>query len=216
MEILVVGTELNLEECRQKFGETNQYNLAVNHSQIESLLKSEMIVFDFLISSQQSNIRPYKNFLGTLFLDVSRISLSQIIKPEIKATCFGFCGLPTFLNREILEVSLAEKKDLEKLEEIIALLNTKFGVVKDQVGLVTPRVICMIINEAYFSIQENIASRSDIDLAMKLGTNYPFGPFEWCEKIGIKNVYKLLNAVYESTKDERYKISDLLKEEALR
>ena len=72
----------------------------------------------------------------------------------------------------------------------------------------------MIINEAYFAIQENIASRGDIDLAMKLGTNYPFGPFEWCEKIGIKNVYDLLNAVYESTKDERYKVCELLEEEA--
>jgi 3-hydroxybutyryl-CoA dehydrogenase len=72
----------------------------------------------------------------------------------------------------------------------------------------------MIINEAYFAIQENIASRSDIDLAMKLGTNYPFGPFEWCEKIGIKNVYELLIAVYDSTRDERYKVCELLEEEA--
>jgi 3-hydroxybutyryl-CoA dehydrogenase len=49
---------------------------------------------------------------------------------------------------------------------------------------------------------------------MKLGTNYPFGPFEWGERIGIKNVYELLTAVYEHTNEERYQVCDLLKKEA--
>jgi 3-hydroxybutyryl-CoA dehydrogenase len=79
--------------------------------------------------------------------------------------------------------------------------------------MVTPRIIAMIINEAYFTLQERTATRSDIDVSMKLGTNYPFGPFEWATKIGLKNVYNLLNALYNDTKDERYKISPLLKKE---
>ncbi|NOS93153.1 MAG: 3-hydroxyacyl-CoA dehydrogenase, partial [Cyclobacteriaceae bacterium] len=49
----------------------------------------------------------------------------------------------------------------------------------------------------------------------KLGTNYPYGPFEWCNKIGIENVYHLLNTVYHDTHDERYKICALLKREYL-
>ena len=59
------------------------------------------------------------------------------------------------------------------------------------------------------------ASEEDIDLAMKLGTNYPYGPFEWARKIGIKHIYEILEALYEDTKDERYKISPLLKKEFL-
>ena len=58
-------------------------------------------------------------------------------------------------------------------------------------------------------------TREDIDKAMKLGTNYPHGPFEWCERIGVKHVYEVLEAVYEDTKDERYMISPLLKKEYL-
>ena len=46
---------------------------------------------------------------------------------------------------------------------------------------------------------------------MRLGTNYPYGPFEWCEKIGLNEVYETLEAIYEDTKDERYKICPLLK-----
>jgi 3-hydroxybutyryl-CoA dehydrogenase len=84
------------------------------------------------------------------------------------------------------------------------------------VGLVTPRVLSMIINEAFYTCQEKTATAADIDLAMKLGTNYPFGPFEWAEKIGLRQVYQLLEAVYEDTRDERYKICPLLKKEYLR
>lgn len=94
-------------------------------------------------------------------------------------------------------------------------LGTGFQIVDDRVGLVTPRIICMIINEAYYTVQEGTAGKEDIDLAMKLGTNYPFGPFEWCQKIGVKNVYELLAAIYNDTKDERYKICPQLKKEYL-
>ncbi|HBK88456.1 MAG TPA: 3-hydroxyacyl-CoA dehydrogenase, partial [Cytophagales bacterium] len=54
------------------------------------------------------------------------------------------------------------------------------------------------------------ATREDIDLAMKLGTNYPWGPFEWCERLGRNHVIRLLNAAYRESGDERYKPSNLL------
>ncbi len=213
MEILVIGSGDNLEECRAKFGATHQYNCIDSHSKAETFLREDTLVFDF----QPVQIHTYRNFSGMVFLNVSSQSLKHMLNDlELKTIFFGFIGLPTFLNREILEVSLARNVDHEKLKNVCGKLNTKFGVVEDEVALVTARVICMIINEAYFAIQENVASRLDIDQAMKLGTNYPFGPFEWCEKIGIRNVYDLLNAVHESTGDERYKVCSLLKREAQR
>ena len=84
---------------------------------------------------------------------------------------------------------------------------------EDRVGMVTPRVICMIINEAYFTVQEGTAEKDAIDQAMKLGTNYPMGPFEWSKKIGLQNVKELLESVYEDTKDERYKLCPMIKRE---
>ena len=51
----------------------------------------------------------------------------------------------------------------------------------------------MIINEAYYTVQEGTASREDIDLGMKLGTNYPMGPFEWSQAWGLNNIYELLH-----------------------
>jgi 3-hydroxybutyryl-CoA dehydrogenase len=212
MEIVVIGGDISVQECQRKFGDQHQYRVSETHSGAGELLKPETVVFDFGMG-EPTNHRVYQNFSGIVFVDVSRNAGTEIFR-ESTATFFGFCGLPTFLNREILEVSLFKELDKNKLGETCRGLNTKFAVVKNQVGLITPRVICMIINESYFAIQENIASRNDIDLAMKLGTNYPFGPFDWCERIGIKNVYELLRAVYENTKDDRYKICELLEEEA--
>ena len=73
--------------------------------------------------------------------------------------------------------------------------------------------IMMVINEAFLTVEEGAASREDVDLAMKLGTNYPLGPFEWCNRIGIKYVFGMLDTLYRCTKDERYKVSSLLQEE---
>ena len=74
----------------------------------------------------------------------------------------------------------------------------------------------MIINEAFYTVQEGTAVAKDIDTAMKLGTNYPKGPFEFLKLMGIKNVYNALNAVYNDTHDERYKVCALLKNSYLR
>ncbi len=79
-----------------------------------------------------------------------------------------------------------------------------------------PRVISMIINEAYFSLEENLATKTDIDLAMKNGVSYPLGPFEWGEKIGLSLIIDLLRELREVTGEDRYKISHQLKLEAIK
>ena len=132
------------------------------------------------------------------------------------ATLFGFCGLPTLLNRRLLEVSLYQEADRTKLAETCAALGTDYRVVADRVGLVTPRVICQIINEACFTVQEGTATMHDVDLGMKLGTNYPHGPFAWANAIGVERVYAVLEAMWHDTHDERYKVCPLLKRQALR
>ncbi len=50
----------------------------------------------------------------------------------------------------------------------------------------------MIINEAYYALGDGVSSKADIDIAMKLGTGYPYGPFEWSQLIGLKNINELL------------------------
>lgn len=107
-------------------------------------------------------------------------------------------GWPGFLQRKIWEVA-SENKELSK--KIFDALEWEIIFTKDEPGLVAARVIAMIINEAFYAFKENVSTKKEIDLAMKLGTNYPFGPFEWTEKIGIQNVFDLLKKLSE--KEER-------------
>ena len=217
MNILVIGEEINAQECQLKFGNAHHYVCVNNHQQAVENFSEIDLIFDFKIEYEKSQMEVYRNLSNVIiFLNTAKISLLQlgaVVDNQINCSIYGFAGLPTFLNRELLEVSLYKQDQEVVLEEICKQLGTLFQLVDDRVGLVTPRVICMIINEAYYTLEEGTASRTDIDLAMKLGTNYPLGPFEWSQKIGIKHVYELLEAVYKDTGDERYKICPLLKKE---
>ncbi|HEY5824992.1 MAG TPA: 3-hydroxyacyl-CoA dehydrogenase family protein [Cyclobacteriaceae bacterium] len=219
MNILIVGNDDNLIEAKQKFGESHSYTLTQNQAEAENSFSTSDLIFDFNLDNNPSQIKRYATHSSPIvFINTSKINLAElgsIVNHEINCSLFGFCGLPTFLNRPLLELTLYQNKNKEKLGAICLNLNTKFSLVEDRVGLVTPRVICMIINEAYYTLEEGTATREDIDLAMKLGTNYPFGPFEWAQRIGVMHVYELLDAVYKDTKDERYKTCALLKEEYL-
>lgn len=215
MEILIVGGNRNLEEARQKFGEAHTYALTEGKLGHEILLRSCDVIFDFRMGHDASTIKQYEEHASSIvFLDVSTTSLKQLNYGNHRTCLFGFCGLPGFLIGEILEVSLRSEGDQEKLKVVCHELKTDFRAVADCVGLVTPRVICMIINEAYCTVEEGTATREDIDLAMKLGTNYPFGPFEWGKRIGLSNICALLEAVRRDSGDDRYKICPLLINEA--
>ncbi len=210
MKILLIGTNAHLEEARQKFGKGNHYALKIKHAAAEKILSNYEVIFDFIIDENPAAISIYQNHHSPIvFLNTTFVSLSQL---QAKGS-FGFCGLPTFLNREVLEVSLIKGMDPTTLRKFCDQLKTKYELVADKVGLVTPRIICMIINEAYCTVEEGTATQEDIDKAMKLGTNYPFGPFEWCEQIGSKNVVRLLDAMYQNTEDTRYKVCQLLRGE---
>jgi len=84
-------------------------------------------------------------------------------------------------------------------------------VVADEPGFIAARIIAMIVNEAYLALEDEVSGKSEIDTAMKLGTNYPFGPFEWSVALGIENISALLEKL--NKEDNRYKPADLLMKE---
>lgn len=128
----------------------------------------------------------------------------------------GINALPGCLAAERWEMSAIDAQNNRVIELLRNQLGIQPEVVADRVGMVTPRVIAMIINEAYYTVQEGTANKEAIDLGMKLGTNYPAGPFEWLERWGIAEVYHLLDALWLDTREERYKICPLLKTEYLK
>ena len=113
-----------------------------------------------------------------------------------------------FLNRPVIELACCNDELKKKAEDIFSKLEWRFTWVKDDYGFIAARIIAMIINEAYYALEENVSTKQQIDIAMKLGTGYPYGPFEWGEKIGLPYICSLLQKL--SMQEKRYTISSLL------
>lgn len=108
-------------------------------------------------------------------------------------------GWAGFLQRPVWEIAGVVD---DKVKTVIEKINKKIIEVKDEPGLAAARIIAMVINEAYFALGDAVSTKAEIDTAMKLGTNYPLGPFEWAEKIGVQNIFLLLQKL--SLQDKRY------------
>ena len=215
MEIFVFGDKKQFAEIKSKVSPRHHVNHARSISELPEEL--EIVVFDFGMEENPESLEDYSEFESLhLFVNATRGSLAELayFSEAPIPNLYGFAGDPTFIERELLEVSIYGSNQ-DKGAEVLKKLGIKNELVDDRVGLVTPRIIAMIINEAYYTVQEGTASREDIDLGMKLGTNYPMGPFEWSQAWGLNNIYELLDALYLDTREERYKICPLLKKEYL-
>jgi 3-hydroxybutyryl-CoA dehydrogenase len=137
-------------------------------------LLNDIDAFDFLQTKK------------TVFINSVIDTLASLNTPPNVVRINGWHG---FLQKNVWEI--AGTVD-ENSKAICTALSKKISQVKDEPGMVAAKIIAMIINEAYIALAEEVSTKSEIDTAMKLGTNYPYGPFEWAEKIGIKNIYLLL------------------------
>ncbi|MEQ8925934.1 MAG: 3-hydroxyacyl-CoA dehydrogenase family protein [Fulvivirga sp.] len=213
INVLAVGNDRCVSELEAKLSGTANLISCINLDKIEDLTQFDVIV-DFDIANNPENYLDYKELNDSvILLNTVKVTLAELTYTfgSSSAEIYGFNGLPSFINREIFEISSLSGEVSEGFNK----LKWEYQLVDDRVGLVTPRIVLMIINEAFYTVQEGTATKEDIDLGMKLGTNYPYGPFEWSALIGIEEVYEGLEAIYEDTKEERYKIAPLLKKEYL-
>lgn len=133
----------------------------------------------------------------------------------LKHRLVGIAALPTFIEKQLVEVAptvFSPAETLEVVTRFYASLGKGIELVQDRVGMVLPRILCQIINESIFAITDDVAKPRDIDTAMKLGANFPNGPIEWAEKIGIRQVCSVLTALQNDLREDRYRVSPLLKQ----
>lgn len=202
MNIVIRATEQQKQELLQK-----GFNTSVNVQWKKPEENFSVTIADAYFDLVFDDVDCQKNQFITdkpVFIHAVNCTCAEIDKPNyIRLNAWS-----GFLNRPLTEYACCDETIKEKAEAVFNNLEWKFARVKDDYGFVAARIIAMIINEAYFALEENVSTKQQIDIAMKLGTNYAYGPFEWSEKIGLCNVLNLLRKLFE--KDSRYSISALL------
>ncbi len=83
-------------------------------------------------------------------------------------------------------------------------------VMGDAPGLWAARTVCMLINEGADAVHQGVCTEAAADAAMKLGVNWPAGPFEWLQAVGVEQVVAVLDHLFNATRGERYRVSPWL------
>lgn len=208
MRLVVLANDLQKQELLASGISDNCKIDWINSSKEFSSFPDADAIMDLLFEENGYDVAHLRSFLQKIiFVNSITKTISEIDLPFIRINAW-----PGFFKRNIAEIACRNETNKKEVEKILSLLNKQPGWVPDIKGFISARVVSMIINEAWFALEENVSTKEEIDIAMKLGTNYPYGPFEWGEKIGLRNIAGLLSEL--SITEKRYLPAPLLTKEA--
>jgi 3-hydroxybutyryl-CoA dehydrogenase len=96
---------------------------------------------------------------------------------------------------------------LERAVGFFHMLGKEVSMLGDAPGLAVMRTVAMPVNEAADAVQHGIGTETGIDIAMRLGVNYPAGPIQWGKSIGLERITEVLINLARSYGEERYRVS---------
>jgi len=122
-----------------------------------------------------------------------------------------FSPVPVMRGLEVVKSLLTSEETLKVSLDFGKSIGKETVVVKDSPAFVSNRIITLVLNEGAKMLEENLASMEDIDKIIKLSFNWPMGPFELNDLVGIDVAVDLLEGIYQQTGWERYKPARLMK-----
>ena len=148
--------------------------------------------------------------------NTSSISITQLAAATQRADRFVgmhfFNPVPMMALVELIRGLATSDATIATAQELARALGKTPITVKNSPGFVVNRILCPMINEAIFCLQEGLATAEDIDAGMKLGTNQPIGPLALADMIGLDIMIAVMNVFYEGFNDPKYRPAPLLKE----
>ena len=145
--------------------------------------------------------------------NTSSLSVTEIASVTYRARkCVGMHFFNPVHKMKLLEVVRALETDDDTLATAVEVgkrMRKEVIVIKESPGFITSRINAMIGNEAFYILQEGIASAADIDKALKLGLNHPMGPFELVDLVGLDTRLSILEYLHKSLGD-KYRPAPLL------
>jgi 3-hydroxybutyryl-CoA dehydrogenase len=145
--------------------------------------------------------------------NTSSLSITEMASVTFRAeNCIGmhfFNPVPKMKLLEIVRALETSETTLQTCVEVGRRMGKEVVVIRESPGFVTSRINAMIGNEAFYMLQEGIASAEDIDKALKLGLNHPMGPFELVDLVGLDVRLNILEYLHK-TLGEKYRPCPLL------
>jgi len=145
--------------------------------------------------------------------NTSSLSVTEISSVTYRAKkCLGMHFFNPVHKMKLLEVVRALETDDDTLATAVEVgrrMGKEVVVIKESPGFITSRINAMIGNEAFYMLQEGIASAADIDKALKLGLNHPMGPFEMIDLVGLDTRLNILEYLHK-TLGEKFRPAPLL------
>jgi 3-hydroxybutyryl-CoA dehydrogenase len=198
MQLVIIANEVQEKELKKKgFGE----GISVTFMRtLDESGNDTDVIMDLLFDNSTDRINQLKSYLPKLVLINAVIeTLAEIQQPFIRINAWN-----GFLAKPIIEM-VAGDAQLPMLQQLFLQLGWQYKLVPDVSGMISPRIISMVINEAWITYDAGISSKEEIDIAMKLGTNYPYGPFEWGNYLGMTNIKLLVTKLFKE--NNTYKVA---------
>ncbi len=145
--------------------------------------------------------------------NTSSLSVTEIASVTYRAKkCVGMHFFNPVHKMKLLEIVRALETDDDTLAAVVEVgkrMRKEVVVIKESPGFITSRINAMIGNEAFYMLQEGVASAEDIDKALKLGLNHPMGPFELVDLVGLDTRLHILEYLHK-TLGEKFRPCPLL------
>ena len=216
-EASVAKSRISREDANRAFWRittTTSLEKALDHAQfvLEAVVEDLTIKRD--IFRKASEIADPASVLAT---NTSTLSISQIgseLRPKDRSRVAGmhFFNPPQLMKLvEIVRTKKTSEATVAKISAIALYLGKTPIVEMDYPGFVANRIGISVFAEASEILDKGVSNVRDIDLAMRLGYGYPMGPFELGDLVGLDARLQNMQALFQQTKDERFKPPKLLK-----
>ena len=145
--------------------------------------------------------------------NTSSLSITEIAAVTARPQkCIGMHFFNPVHKMKLVEIIKALETDEETIritQEVSKKMGKEIVTIRESPGFITSRINAMIGNEAFYMLQEGVASAKDIDTALKLGLNHPMGPFEMVDLVGLDTRLSILEYLHKSI-GEKYKPCPLM------